>query len=286
MEAEIGIIGGSGIYELGIIKDAKSIEVTTPFGKPSDKIFLGYIGDRRVAFLPRHGVGHRILPSKINNRANIYALKKLGVKAIFSPSAVGSMREEIKPRDFVIPDQLYDRTRFRISTFFSKDIVAHVGMAEPFCPRLSKIVAEYIKKMGYRVHGSGMYICIEGPQFSTRAESNIYRQWGADIIGMTAAPEAKLAREAEICFVVLATVTDYDVWHKSEREVDVKTIMLNLKKNEEKTANILKGVIPTIPRKRNCICKDGLKDAILTKKENVPKETLERLDLLVKKYFG
>ncbi|MEM2989869.1 MAG: S-methyl-5'-thioadenosine phosphorylase [Halobacteria archaeon] len=283
MKAEIGIIGGSGLYRAEIIKEVKKVEIDTPFGKPSDVITLGVIGGREVAFLPRHGAGHRFSPSELNARANIFAFKKLGVNRIISVSAVGSLKEEIKPLDIVFPDQIFDRTKSRPSTFFSNGIVAHVSFADPFCPELSKLLSEIAIKKKFRAHSKGTYVCIEGPQFSTRAESRVYRQLGFDIVGMTALPEAKLAREAEICYTIIATVTDYDVWY--EQEVNVEIILENMKKNEQSVLEILKAAIPAIPKESKCNCQRALAGAIVTAPEKITRNHKVMLEPLLKKYI-
>ena len=283
-KVKIGIIGGSGIYDIEDVQDVVTVDLDTPFGKPSDKLILGTISGIRFAFLPRHGRGHRISPSELNFRANIHAFKQLGAEKIISISAVGSLKEELKPRDFVIPDQLFDRTKARPCTFFEKGLVAHVGIADPFCPDLSKIAFETAKELKIPVHKGGTYVCIEGPQFSTRAESNVYRQFGFSIIGMTAIPEAKLAREAEICYVTVALVTDYDVW-KEDEEVDVKKVMANLNANSENAKSFIKKILPKLESLRGCECGNALACSLVTAKDAIPKETLERLKLLVKKYM-
>ena len=268
MAVKIGIIGGSGLYKMGIIKDTHQIEVDTPFGRPSDLITLGTIEGVDVVFLPRHGRGHAIPPHKINYQANIFALKECGVEYLISTAAVGSLKKEIKPLDFVIADQLIDRTAKRITTFFDDDIVAHVGFADPFCPNLSKLAFKKVTEQGIKAH-KGTYICMEGPQFSTRAESNLYRSWNIDIIGMTLAPEAKLAREAEMCFSAILAVTDFDCWYEEEDNVSVSSVVDNLKKNSINMANVLKNLIPAIDYKRNCECKNSLQHAIITSKEYI-----------------
>ncbi len=244
MEAEIAIIGGTGVYEQSAFENVKEVDIDTPFGKPSDKIIVGEFEGRKVAFLPRHGRGHVYSPTHVPYRANIYALKKLGVERIISVCAVGSLKEEIKPLDIVIPDQLYDKTKFRPNTFF-EDVVVHVGFAEPFCPELRKIAIEVIESLGYRYHPKGIYVCIEGPQFSTKAESYVHRQLGFDIIGMTALPEAKLAREAEICYVTIATVTDYDVW--KEEPVTAEEVIRVMEENTRKAKGLIKELIRILP---------------------------------------
>jgi 5'-methylthioadenosine phosphorylase len=279
----IGIIGGSGLYESGILSDVKERSMKTPFGSPSGKIAVGFLKGEKVAFLPRHGRGHLFSPSRLNARANIYALKKLGVTHIISASAVGSLKEEIKPLDIVVPDQIFDRTRLRESTFF-EDFTVHIKFSLPFCPSLSSILINAISEKGYPHHPKGTYVCIEGPQFSTKAESNEYRKAGFDVIGMTALPEAKLAREAEICYAVLATVTDYDVW--KEEEVDVSIILENLKKNVSRVREILQICIPKIEEEEEkCECRRALDGAIVTSKELIPKKSKKKLSLLLARYL-
>ncbi|MBI5306880.1 MAG: S-methyl-5'-thioadenosine phosphorylase [Planctomycetes bacterium] len=269
----IGIIGGSGLYNIEGIKDIQSVSVDTPFGKPSDGFTVGTLEGRQVAFLPRHGKGHTILPSELNFRANIYAMKKLGAGHIIAVSAVGSMKEEIKPLDIVIPDQFFDRTRGRISTFFGEGIVGHVSFADPVCGTLADKLHQASKSVGARVHKGGTYLCMEGPLFSTRAESNVYRQWGVSIIGMTNLQEAKLAREAEICYSTLAMSTDYDCWRVEEESVTLEMIIGNLNKNAEMAKRILKTVIPTIPKERTCACATASQNAIVTHKDKIPENT-------------
>ncbi|MFH1094122.1 MAG: S-methyl-5'-thioadenosine phosphorylase [Candidatus Omnitrophota bacterium] len=281
---KIGIIGGSGIYDIEGVKNVEMIEVDTPYGAPSDKIIVGVLGGVKFAFLPRHGRGHKISPSELNFRANIYAFKKLGVEKVLSMSAVGSLKEELKPRDFVIPDQLFDRTKNRASTFFGEGIVAHVGFAEPFCARLSQVAYETAKQLGITVHKGGTYICMEGPQFSTKAESNVYRQLGFSIIGMTALPEAKLAREAEMCYVTIALVTDYDCW-KEDEEVSVEKILANLSANSDNAKQFIKTILSKLNDSDTCACSSALATAIVTSEDAVPKETLKKVELLVKKYL-
>jgi len=284
-EAEIGIIGGSGLYEMEGLSGLESIRAETPFGSPSDEIMLGTLEGRRLAFLPRHGRGHRILPSEINYRANIYALKSLGVDRIISVSAVGSMKEEIEPGHIVVPDQFYDQTKGRVSTFFGDGIVAHVGCADPVCHELSGILIEAGHKAGARVHKGGTYICMEGPQFSTRAESRVYRSWGVDVIGMTNVTEAKLAREAEMCYATLALATDYDCWHESEEDVTLDAVIAILNKNVETAKAIIKEAVAKIPKTRICPCADALKYGIITPGELVPDETKKRLGVIIEKYI-
>jgi len=280
----IGIIGGSGLYDIEGVDDVSAIAVDTPFGAPSDKLIVGTLSGVRFAFLPRHARGHKISPSEVNYRANIYALKKLGVEKVISISAVGSLREDYKPRDFVIPDQLFDRTKGRASTFFSDGIVAHVGFADPFCPHLSKIAYDTAKAIDIPVHKGGTYICIEGPQFSTRAESNAYRKMGFSIIGMTNIPEAKLAREAEMCYVTVALVTDYDVW-KQDEEVSLEQVIENLNANSENAKKFIKTILPQLQKQSSCACSRALATAIVTAKDTIPPATREKLDLLIKKYM-
>jgi len=271
MSIKIGIIGGSGLSKMGIIKNTEEIEVNTPFGKPSDKITLGKIEGVNIAFIPRHGKGHVIPPHKVNYRANIFALKECGVEYLISTAAVGSLKKELKPLDFVIADQLIDRTAKRITTFFEDGIVAHVGFADPFCPILSKLAFDKVKEEGINVH-TGTYICMEGPQFSTRAESNLYRSWDVDVIGMTLAPEAKLAREAEMCFCGILTITDYDCWYDDEEDVSVTSVVEVLKKNNINMANILKKLVPAVNYKRRCECENALKNAVITSPDIIHKK--------------
>lgn len=282
---KLGVIGGSGLYEMQGLEELERVSVSTPFGAPSDDILVGILQGRRIAFLPRHGVGHRIMPTELPVRANIYALKSLGVERIISVSACGSMKEEIEPLDIVIPDQIYDNTKARPKTFFGQGLVIHVGLAEPFCPILSAALYRAALEVGAIVHKGGTFICIEGPQFSTRAESRIYRQWGVDIIGMTVVPEAKLAREAEICYVTIAMVTDYDVWHEVEEAVTVEMVRRNLLRNVETAQNILRAVVPMISEGRDCACGHALRDAIITQRERIPAKAKDELSLLIGKYL-
>jgi len=284
-EAKTGIIGGSGLYEIEGLSDIEKVCVETPFGEPSEAITIGTLEGVRVAFLPRHGKGHRIMPTELPVRANIYALKSLGVERIISFSACGSMKEEIAPLDIVIPDQLFDRTRARSSTFFRNGLVAHISFAEPFCPDLSELLYEAAMEVGARVHKGGTYLCIEGPQFSTKGESRVYRSWGVDVIGMTAIPEAKLSREAEICYATLALVTDYDVWHETGEPVTVEMVVRNLLRNVAMAKRVLRAVLSRIPAERDCLCATALKDAIITQRESIPSEVREKLALLVGKYL-
>jgi 5'-methylthioadenosine phosphorylase len=284
-EARIAVIGGTGLYQLEGLKDVGEVFPDTPFGKPSDPIVTGTLDGVGVAFLPRHGRGHRLSPSEIPARANIYALKALGVQRIISVSAVGSLKEGIRPLDMVVPDQLIDRTRGRVSTFFGDGIVAHVGFADPFCPQMTEALHQGAERMGARAHSRGTYVVIEGPQFSTRAESHLYRSWGADVIGMTALPEAKLAREAEICYAMLACSTDYDCWHESEVPVTVEMVVENLNKNTALSKSILGEVIPGIAEERSCSCGSALENTIITARESIPREARERLALFVERYM-
>ena len=281
----IGIIGGSGLYNIEGIKDIQSVSVDTPFGMPSDSFTVGTLEGRQVAFLPRHGKGHTILPSELNFRANIYAMKKLGAGHIIAVSAVGSMKEEIKPLDIVIPDQFFDRTLGRVSTFFGEGIVGHVSFADPVCGTLADKLHHAAKSVGARVHKGGTYLCMEGPLFSTRAESNVYRQWGVSIIGMTNLQEAKLAREAEICYSTLAMSSDYDCWHIEEEPVTLEMIIGNLNKNAEMAKRILKTVIPTITKERTCPCATASQNAIVTHKDKIPENTKKKLDVIFGKYL-
>lgn len=283
-DVKIGLIGGSGVYEIDGIKILKKLKIKTPFGAPSDAIVIGEIGGIKVAFLPRHAVGHKIMPADVNSRANIYALKKIGVERIISISACGSLKEEIKPRDFVVPDQLFDRTKSRPSTFFGEGIVAHVGFAEPYCPELRKILVETSKSLNIPVHDGGTYVCMEGPQFSTKAESKTYRSLGFSIVGMTNLPEAKLAREAEICFATIGLATDYDVWKEGE-EVSVEKVIGNLNILTANVKKLVKNIIGKIAVERNCLCKDALKYAIMTSPKAINSKTKQKLGLLVKKYI-
>jgi len=285
-EAKVGVIGGSGLYNMEGMTEVEKVKVSTPFGEPSNAIILGNLEGVRVAFLPRHGEGHRIGPSELPAKANIYALKSLGVEKIVSVSAVGSLKEEIEPLDVVIPDQLIDCTRGRASTFFTDGIVGHVSLAEPFCPVLSQLSFEASTKVGAKVHKGGTYLVMEGPQFSTKAESQLYRSWGADVIAMTALPEAKLAREAEICYAIIALVTDYDCWHPSCESVTTEMILTNLRKGIDTVKSILKLLLPSIPQKRNCACASALKDAIATEKKYIPDKVKEELELLLRGYLS
>jgi 5'-methylthioadenosine phosphorylase len=283
-KVSFGVIGGSGVYEIEGVSDVVHVFPPTPFGKPSDPITVGTVSGVRCAFLPRHGKGHRILPSELNNRANLYALKSIGVEQILSVSACGSLKEEIRPRDFFIPDQLFDRTRERPSTFFGNGIVGHVGMAHPYCRSLSAVVHDVAKKIGLSVRQGGTYVCIEGPQFSTRAESLLYRSMGFSVIGMTNLPEAKLAREAEICYATVGLVTDYDVWKEGE-EVSVGEVMKTVSANVYNVKKLIAELLPRVARERTCECATALKYAIMTDPSVIPEKTRKDLDLLVGKYL-
>jgi len=282
----IGIIGGSGLYDIEGIKDVQKVEIDTPFGRPSDAFTIGKLAGREVVFLPRHGAGHTIIPTQLPFRANIYGMKKLGVEQIIAVSAVGSMKEEIRPLDIVIPDQFFDRTKARVDTFFGDGVVAHVGMADPVCAGVAEALHRATKQVGVRVHKGGTYVCMEGPQFSTRAESLVYRQLGVSVIGMTNLQEAKLAREAEICYATLALSTDYDCWHVGEEAVTVEMIIANLKKNIENAKKIIKVTIPELPKVRNCPCSTALKNAIITRPEAIPQERRKELELIIGKYVS
>ncbi len=284
-QAEIGIIGGSGLYSMPGLTGMHEEHVTTPFGEPSDAFVLGELEGRRVAFLARHGRGHRILPSELNFRANIYALKKLGVERILSVSAVGSLKEEHKPGDFLIPDQFIDRTFHRVATFFGEGLVGHVAFGDPVCATVARALVTASGSEGVTAKPRGTYVCMEGPQFSTRAESNLYRSWGADVIGMTNLQEAKLAREAEICYATAAMVTDYDCWHPDHDSVTVEQIVAVLNHNAANACKVIRAAVAAMPRERNCSCATALRHALLTSPSAVPPATREKLDLLVGKYL-
>jgi 5'-methylthioadenosine phosphorylase len=285
-QAEIGIIGGSGLYSMPGFTNAREERVETPFGDPSDAFVLGEMGGRKVAFLARHGRGHRILPSELNFRANIYAMKKLGVERILSISAVGSLKEEHKPGDFVIPDQFIDRTSKRISTFFGEGIVGHISFADPVCAAVAKAAADACATVGVTGHLGGTYVCMEGPQFSTRAESNLYRSWGADVIGMTNLQEAKLAREAEICYATIAMVTDYDCWREGHDAVTIEEVIAVSHHNAENAARVVKAAVAAIPAERACACASAAKYAVMTQPDAIPAAAKEKLKLLFGKYLG
>jgi 5'-methylthioadenosine phosphorylase len=284
-KVQIGIIGGSGLYDMAKVTDRKEVALSTPFGEPSGPYLLGTLGGKRVAFLARHGAGHRLSPSELNCRANIFGMKLLGVEYILSASAVGSLKEEYKPLDIVVPDQFIDRTRGRVSTFFGRGLVAHVGFAHPFCRILSGIAHESGKRAGATMHMGGTYVCMEGPQFSTLAESRLYRSWGADIIGMTNLQEAKLAREAEICYTTIALVTDYDCWHPDHDCVTVEMVIGNLMQNAQTAQRIIAGAVERLPFERTCECATALKYALITRPDAIPEQARKELAPLVSKYL-
>ncbi len=285
MQAQIGVIGGSGLYSMPGFEAQQEVRIETPWGDPSDAYIVGKLAGRDVAFLARHGRGHRLMPSELNFRANIWGMKKLGVERIISLSAVGSLKEEHRPLDFVIPDQFFDRTRGRASTFFGDGLVAHISFAHPVCPQLSDLLVEACRTSGVTVKKGGTYLCMEGPAFSTVAESNVYRSWGMDVIGMTNLQEAKLAREAEICYVTVAMVTDYDCWHPHHDAVTVSEIVANLQKNAENAAKVVRAAVEAMPAERSCKCGSALAHALITDKSAVPAATREKLELLIGKYF-
>jgi 5'-methylthioadenosine phosphorylase len=289
-QATIGVIGGSGLYRMEQMTEVEEVHVSTPFGDPSDVITIGKVSGVAMAFLPRHGRGHRISPTDIPARANIWALKSLGVQWIISVSAVGSLREDIAPRDLVIPDQLFDRTKSRVNSFFEQGIVVHCTFADPFCPTLSKLLLDSAQQIpDVKVHEGGTYVCMEGPLFSTKAESGVYRKLGMDIIGMTALPEAKLAREAEICYATIACATDYDSWHESEEPVTVEMVIGNLSANVANAQRILQEIASKIPADRShvaCGCASSLATSILTDRERISAETKEKYNLLIGKYLS
>jgi 5'-methylthioadenosine phosphorylase len=285
LTAEIGIIGGSGLYSMPGFDAQEEAHIETPFGAPSDNFVLGRLAGRQVAFLARHGRGHRLSPSELNFRANIYGMKSLGVERILSLSAVGSLKEEHRPLDFVIPDQFFDRTRGRVSTFFGEGLVAHISFADPICPELAEVAAGAASAAGVKVTKGGTYLCMEGPAFSTKAESNVYRGWGMDVIGMTNLQEAKLAREAEICYVTIAMVTDYDCWHPDHDAVTVNQIIANLMKNAENACKVVAQAVATMPRARDCKCGQALSHAIITDRALAPEATRRKLGILIDKYF-
>ncbi len=285
MSVDIGIIGGSGLYDMAELTDREERILTTPFGDPSGPYLLGTLRGRRVAFLARHGAGHRILPSELNFRANIFGFKLLGVQRILSASAVGSLREQYKPLDIVVPDQFFDRTKGRISSFFGRGLVAHIAFAHPVCADLSAIAADSAEAAGATVHRGGTYVNMEGPQFSTLSESKLYRSWGFDVIGMTNLQEAKLAREAEICYSTLALVTDYDCWHPDHDSVTIEMIIGNLVQNARTAQQAIAEAVGRIPASRTCGCKDALATAIITRPEAVPESTKRELAPIVGKYM-
>ena len=285
-KVSIGIIGGSGLYQMSGLTDTHEVAVDTPFGTPSDNFIIGTLEGKRVAFLARHGRGHRILPSELNFRANIFAMKMLGVEKIISASAVGSLREEHRPLDIVLPDQFFDRTRGRISTFFGEGLVVHVSFAHPVCPYLGDQLMAASAQSGVPVKRGGTYLCMEGPAFSTVAESNVYRSWGMDIIGMTNLQEAKLAREAEICYATVALVTDYDCWHPDHDAVTVDQVIAVLNQNSENGQELIRTAVRVLDHQRPCKCGTALRSAILTEKTKIPAEIKEKLALLIGKYLS
>lgn len=285
-QAEIGIIGGSGLYSMPGLTETREVTLDTPFGSPSDAYVLGKLEGRQVAFLSRHGRGHRIMPSELNFRANIYGLRQLGVERVLSLSAVGSLKEEHKPTDFVIPDQFFDRTSKRASTFFGEGIVAHIAFGDPVCGEVAKVMSGACRAAGVVGKQGGTYLCMEGPQFSTKAESNVYRSWGMDVIGMTNLQEAKLAREAEMCYATLAMVTDYDCWHPAHDAVTVEQIVAVLNQNASNACSVVRHAVAAMPRERGCKCGSTLQYAILTDRSKIPPETRQRLKLILEKYLG
>jgi 5'-methylthioadenosine phosphorylase len=284
-QAKIAVIGGSGLYDIEGLTNIEEVNIDTPFGKPSDTITIGRLEEASIAFLPRHGKGHHLTPTEVPYRANIYALKSLGVEWLISVNAVGSFKLKMKPGHLVVPDQLIDRTRSRVNTFFGEGIVAHIPFAEPFCPLLSQILLRAAKDTGADVHPKGTYVAIEGPAFSTRAESRLYRSWDADIVGMTALPEAKLAREAEICYAIIAGVTDFDSWQEQSEPLAVDVILNTLHQNVDTIKKIIKLAVARIPEERHCDCADAMKVAIATSRQFISAEQRRKLDLLIGKYL-
>jgi 5'-methylthioadenosine phosphorylase len=283
--AQVGIIGGSGLYEMDGVRDARELRLETPFGAPSDALVLGTLEGQPVAFLARHGRGHRILPGELNFRANLWAMKSLGVEWILSVSAVGSLKEQYEPLHMVIPDQFVDRTTQRPSSFFGRGLAAHVAFAHPFCPRLRRLMAEACAESGVVRHAAGTYVCIEGPQFSTRAESDLYRSWNMDVVGMTNLQEARLAREAEICYVTLAMVTDYDCWHPQHAAVTAEQILANLQQNAVAAKTVLRSALRRLPVERDCECARALATALVTAPELVPEAVKRELAPIIGKYL-
>jgi 5'-methylthioadenosine phosphorylase len=284
--ATIGIIGGSGLYAMGGLTDEREIRMRTPFGEPSDSIALGKLEGKRVAFLARHGRGHRILPTEINFRANIYAMKQLGVERVISLSAVGSLQEELRPGEFLVPDQFFDRTKSRVSTFFGEGLVAHVSFAKPTCAEVSTVLADACMRSEVKVHRRGTYVCIEGPQFSTLAEAHVHRQLRFEVIGMTNVTEAKLAREAELCYATIAMITDYDCWHPEHESVTSDQIIATLNQNAENAQRVLREAVRLMPLVRNCQCGSALKHAVVTDLKLVPAATKKRLSVIIGKYLS
>ncbi len=285
-QVEIGIIGGSGLYSMPGLTEVQETVVDTPFGEPSDAFILGVLEGRKVAFLARHGRGHRILPSELNFRANIYAMKKLGAHRIISVSAVGSLKHEHKPTDFVVPDQFIDRTFARNATFFGDGIVGHVAFGDPVCVTVATAITSACEQVGVVGKQGGTYVCMEGPQFSTRAESKLYRSWGADVIGMTNLQEAKLAREAEICYATMAMVTDYDCWHEGHDDVTVDKVIAVMHQNSENAANVVRATVAAMPTDRTCACTTALQYAIMTAHDAIPAATKQKLALIIGKYVS
>ena len=285
-QVKVGVLGGTGLYDMEGLSNVRELTLTTPYGNPSDTITIGELDGIEVAFLPRHGRGHRLLPAEIPARANIHALKQLGVERIVSVSAVGSLREEIEPLHMVVPDQLIDRTKGRASTFFGDGLVAHVAFGDPFCPELGLLLAEAANNTEATVHHGGTYLVMEGPAFSTKAESKLYQSWGASVIGMTAIPEAKLAREAEICYAVLATATDYDAWHEVHEQVTVEIVLANLTQNVYTSQQALRKLLPRLQNIRHCGCGSALGHALVTSMDLIPRTTIDRLGPLVSKYIS
>jgi 5'-methylthioadenosine phosphorylase len=283
-QVTLAVIGGSGLYNMDALTGVKEYQLKTPFGDPSDALVVGSLAGQRVGFLPRHGRGHRILPTEVNHRANIYALKMMGVERILSVSACGSLREEYAPRHIVIPDQLFDRTRGRALTFFGNGLVAHIGLADPFCPHFSRLVYDAVKQTGATVHKGATLVTIEGPRFSTKAESSLFRQWGFGIIGMTAIPEANLAREAEMCYCCMAHVTDYDVWRVEEEPVTVAMVVERLLANVDVSKQAILNLIPTLPAERHCDCEHALRDALITDRAVIPDRVKRDLAPIIGKY--
>ena len=285
-QAEIGIIGGSGLYSMPGLTDIREVALQTPFGDPSDAYVLGTLEGRKVAFLARHGRGHRLLPTELNFRANIHGMKQLGVERILSISAVGSLKEEHKPTDFIIPDQFIDRTFHRASTFFGDGVVGHIAFGDPICPEVAQAINGSCRQVGVTGKMGGTYVCMEGPQFSTKAESNLYRSWGADVIGMTNLQEAKLAREAEICYATMAMVTDYDCWHPDHDAVTVDQVVKVLTTNAGNAVQVMKHAVSLVPKERKCRCGSALQYAIMTDPQKIPAATRQKLSLLLDKYLG
>ncbi len=284
-EKMVGVIGGSGLYEMEGLEEIQEVSITTPFGNPSDTIVVGRLEGVRVAFLPRHGKGHRIPPSSLNFRANIFAMKTLGVEWVIGVSAVGSMKEHIHPGDMVIPDQFIDRTAGRPNTFFSDGVVCHISFADPVCPTLSQLLGKAGEEVGATVHKKGTYLCIEGPQFSTRAESHLYRSWGVDVIGMTNLPEARLAREAELCYATMAFATDYDCWHQEAGDVTIGEVLRILAQSVRTAKSAIRIVLKNLPEKRACACAEALKHALITNRKFIPEKTKKDLEPILGKYL-